>query len=61
MNVGVCVKRRLKLKDQTRSKGVEKNNPCKKQSEGLKGLSRKGGEKRSSGGYGLKKVVIYCY
>ena len=45
MNVGVCVKRRLKLKDQTRSKGVEKNNPCKKQSEGLKCLSRKGVKK----------------
>ena len=49
MNGGVCVKRRLKLKDQTRSKGVEKNNRCKKQSEGWKGLSRKGGEKRYSG------------
>ena len=45
MDVGVCVKRRLKLKDQTRSKGVEKNNPCKEQSEGLKCLSRKGVEK----------------
>ena len=42
MDVGVCVKRRSKLKDQTRSKGVEKNNPCKKQAEGLKGVLRRG-------------------